>query len=215
MRQSFHLLFLLIICICTFSFIKVKGDQLPLLGKTIYLDAGHGGVDAGAIYKDIYEKDINLSIVKILATKLENLGATVYLTRYSDYDLSNVGAYLRKRSDLYNRAKIINESNADIYISIHLNSTTSSTWSGSQVFYDDNNKENIKLATAITKSLKTKRETKEISDMYFNRLVNITGVLVEVGFISNSSDRQKLIKETYQEEIVDKIIEGVLAYFIT
>lgn len=215
MRQSFHLLFLLIICICTFSFIKVKGDQLPLLGKTIYLDAGHGGVDAGAIYKDIYEKDINLSIVKILASKLENLGATVYLTRYSDYDLSNVGAYLRKRSDLYNRAKIINESNADIYISIHLNSTTSSTWSGSQVFYDDNNKENIKLATAITKSLKTKRETKEISDMYFNRLVNIPGVLVEVGFLSNSSDRQKLIKEIYQEEMVDKIIEGVLAYFIT
>lgn len=215
MRQPLHYLFLLIITICTFSFIKVDGDNLPLLGKTIYLDAGHGGVDAGAIYKDIYEKDINLSIVQILASKLENLGATVYLTRYGDYDLSNVGVYLRKRSDLYNRAKIINESNADIYVSIHLNSTTSSTWYGAQVFYDDNNEKNIKLAREITKSLGTKREVTEINDMYFNRLVRIPGVLVEAGFLSNSSDRRKLIKSAYQEELADKVIEGIMAYFIT
>lgn len=215
MRQSLHFLFLLIITICTFSFIRVKGDVLPLLGKTIYLDAGHGGVDAGATYRDIYEKDINLSIVQILASKLENLGATVYLTRYGDYDLSNVGAYLRKRSDLYNRAKIINDSDADIYVSIHLNSTTSSTWYGAQVFYDDNNNENIKLANEITKALGTKREVFEINDMYFNRLVRIPGVLVEAGFLSNSSDRQKLINSSYQEKIADKVIEGIIAYFIT
>lgn len=213
MRQSFHFMFLVIISICTISFLKIDGYELPLLGKIIYLDAGHGGVDVGANYKNIYEKDINLSIVKILASKLENMGATVYLTRYGDYDLSNVGVRYRKRSDLYNRAKVINNSAADIYISIHLNSTTSSVWSGAQVFYDDVNNDNIILANFLKESIGTKREVVEISDMYFNRLVKIPGVLVEVGFLSNSYDRNNLINLDYQEKISDKIIDGIINYF--
>lgn len=188
---------------------------MPLVGKVIYLDAGHGGVDSGANYKDILEKDINLSIVKLLALKLESLGATVYLTRYGDYDLSNIGVYYRKQSDLYNRAKIINESDADIYISIHLNSTTSSTWSGAQVFYDDIHPENVKIAEIMTEALGTKREVTEIETMYFNRRVNVPGVLIEAGFLSNANDRSKLIKEEYQEELANQIIKGVLTYFIT
>jgi len=215
MRHRFHMLFLLILMICTFSFLKVRGNEMPLVGKVIYLDAGHGGVDSGANYKDILEKDINLSIVKMLALKLESLGATVYLTRYGDYDLSNVGVYYRKQSDLYNRAKIINESEADLYISIHLNSTTSSTWSGAQVFYDDVNSENIKIAEIMTKSIGTKREVTEIKTMYFNRRVNVPGILIEAGFLSNGSDRAKLVKESYQEEFTDKIVTGVIQYFIT
>lgn len=215
MRHRFQMLFLLILMICTFSFLKVKGNEMPLVGKVIYLDAGHGGVDSGANYKDILEKDINLSIVKLLALKLESLGATVYLTRYGDYDLSNIGVYYRKQSDLYNRAKIINESDADIYISIHLNSTTSSTWSGAQVFYDDIHPENVKIAGIMTEALGTKREVTGIETMYFNRRVNVPGVLIEAGFLSNANDRSKLIKEEYQEELVNQIIKGVLTYFIT
>ena len=213
MKQSIHFLFLLVISICTFYFVKVDSTNMPLVGKTIYLDAGHGGVDAGANYKDILEKDINLSIVKIMASKLESLGATVYLTRYDDYDLSNVGVKYRKKSDLYNRAKIINDSDADIYISIHLNSTTSSVWSGAQVFYDDVCDENIVLAQKIKETLKTDREVSEISTMYFNRLVQKPGVLVEVGFLSNNKDRNNLINEAYQEKMSDYIIEGIINYF--
>ncbi len=213
MKKPFHMLFLLILMICTFSFLKVEGNTMPFVGKTIYLDAGHGGLDSGAIYKDILEKDINLSIVKILASKLENLGATVYLTRYGDYDLSSIGASSRKRSDLYNRAKIINESDADLYLSIHLNSTTSSTWSGAQVFYDDVVEENQRLATIMKEALKTKREVAEIETMYFNKRVKKPGILIEVGFLSNSHDRYLLQKDSYQEEISDKIIEGLKQYF--
>lgn len=213
MRQSFHFIFLVIITMCTISFMKIDGYELPLLGKTIYLDAGHGGVDVGANYKNIYEKDINLSIVKILASKLENMGATVYLTRYDDYDLSNVGVRYRKKSDLYNRAKAINNSNADIYVSIHLNSTTSSIWRGAQVFYDDINNNNASLAQSITKALNTNRESLEISAMYFNRLVRVPGVLIEAGFLSNSYDRNNLINEDYQEELSDMIIKGIIDYF--
>ncbi len=215
MRHSFQMLFLLIVMICTFSFLKVRGEEMPLVGKIIYLDAGHGGVDAGATYKDILEKDINLSIVKLLALKLESLGATVYLTRYGDYDLSNTGAYYRKQSDLYNRAKIINDSETDIYISIHLNSTTSSTWSGAQVFYDDIHEENEKIASIMKEALNTKREVSEIENMYFNKRVEKPGILIEAGFLSNSHDRSLLMNEKYQEELTDKIVLGIVNYFIT
>ena len=68
------------------------------------------------------------------------------MTRYDDYDLASIGASLRKRSDLSNRAKVINDSNADLYISIHLNSSTSSKWNGVQLFYDDINTKNYEIA---------------------------------------------------------------------
>ena len=116
---------------------KISAFNLPLMGKVIYIDPGHGGLDPGSIYQNIYEKDINLEICAVLKTELEQQGAIVYMTRYGDYDLSYINTGARKRSDLNNRAKIINESNADMYISIHLNSVSSKTWHGAQVFYDD------------------------------------------------------------------------------
>ena len=62
-------------------------------------------------------------------------------------------------------------------------------------------------------SIGSKRVVVEISDMYFNRLVKIPGVLVEVGFLSNSYDRNNLINLDYQEKISDKIIDGIINYF--
>ena len=74
--------------ICLFTFVSAKTVKEPLYQKTIFLDAGHGGPDSGALYKNIYEKDINLSIVKKLEKQLKEKGATVFLTRDGDYDLS-------------------------------------------------------------------------------------------------------------------------------
>ena len=75
-----YTLFLFILLICSFSFVKAKTEEndMNLLGKVIYLDAGHGGLDPGTIYKNIYEKDINLSICKKLQEILEKSGAIVY-----------------------------------------------------------------------------------------------------------------------------------------
>ena len=75
------------------------------------------------------------------------------------------------------------------------------------------NNDNIILANFLKESIGTKREVVEISDMYFNRLVKIPGVLVEVGFLSNSYDRNNLINLDYQEKISDKIIDGIINYF--
>ena len=212
-------LFLLIIIIFTISTVEanVNKNNMSLVGKVIYLDAGHGGLDPGSIYKNIYEKDINLSIVKKLQEVLENEGAIVYLTRYGDYDLSKNYTDSRKKSDLNNRAKIINESGADMYISIHLNSINSSTWSGAQVFYDDVNENNLKLANImqeiLKEDLKTKREVKEINTMLMNRKITIPGILIEVGFLSNPNDRYLLRQSDYQYKIANSIKKGIIKYF--
>ena len=218
MKKTYSI-FLFIVFICTFSFVsaEIKKSNLDLISKVIYIDPGHGGPDPGSVYKNIYEKDINLEICKKLQTVLEDEGAIVYLTRYGDYDLSKSYTGSRKKSDLNNRAKIINASGADIYISIHLNSISSSTWSGAQVFYDDVNKNNYEFAQLIQeqlkKDLKTNREVKEISTMLMNRKTTIPGILIEAGFLSNPNDRYLLQKSDYQYKIVESIKNGIIKYF--
>ena len=195
----------------------INALNLPLLGKVIYIDPGHGGVDPGALYSDLYEADLNLQISLKLGTELEKNGAIVYLTRYGDYDLSVKNAINRKRSDLSRRANIINVSNADIYLSIHLNSDVSSTWQGAQVFYDTVNEKNEIIAKIMQEQfkmdLKTNREYKQINNHYLYQRVKIPGVLLEVGFISNPNERYLLKQESYQEKIAISIKNGLINYF--
>ncbi len=201
------------------SFYTVTGreNNLPLIGKVIYIDPGHGGRDPGAMYKNIMEKDINLSISKKLKNNLENLGAIVYMTRYDDYDLSVKYTNSKKRSDLAKRIEIINNSDTDMYISIHLNAENSENWRGAQIFYDDINPENKKLADYIYKEFKnnfsTTREVKELTNIYLHRKVEKLGILVEAGFLSNANDRYLLKQNNHQQTLANIITEGILKYY--
>lgn len=211
------MLIIFLFLVCIFDRVDAFIKEAPLVGKVIYLDAGHGGKDPGAYYKDVYEENINLSITLKLKERLEKLGAVVYTTRNDDYDLSNPNASLRKRSDLGNRAKMINLSDADIYLSIHLNASTNNSWKGAQVFYDDINKKNESIAKLFqeefNKNLNSNREIKEISTLYMYKNIIKPGVLLEVGFISNASDRYLLKKEDYQEKIASVIANTLIKYF--
>ena len=166
---KYKMLIIFLFLLTIFCNVNAYINEAPLVGKVVYLDAGHGGVDPGAYYKDMYEEDINLSITLKLRDYLLTKGCTVYLTRDGDYDLSNPKARLRKRSDLSNRASLIDKSNADLYLSIHLNSSTSIAWKGAQVFYDDINKNNKDFALVFQKNfnsnLGSKREEKEIKNL--------------------------------------------------
>ena len=216
--NKYKSLVIIMFFIFTFSISQVYADvnDLSLLGKVIYLDAGHGGVDAGAEAKNIKEKDINLVLVKKLESVLVGKGATVYLTRNGDYDLSKTTKN-RKRSDLANRAKIINESDADMYISIHLNSTTESKWRGLQVFYNSVNDENKILADTmyevIKNNLSNVREVKKENNYYMYKRIIVPGILIEAGFISNPSDNYILRDSFYQDKLVNNIAIGIMKYF--
>ena len=211
LKYKMHILFLFIVTLCTFTF--VNAEEPILKNKTIYIDPGHGGRDPGAIYKDIKESDINLQISKYLKEELEKNGATVYLTRIGDYDLSENNARNHKKNDLTARARLINESNCDMYISIHLNSDPSPTWNGIQIFYTDNNENNKKIAETIKEQLKLKRKTKELKNMYLFEKINQPGILIEAGFISNPNDRYKLKQTDYQKELSKNITNGIIKYY--
>ena len=195
----------------------VKADDGVLYGKCIYLDPGHGGLDPGATYAGVKEEDINLSIAFKLKERLELDGAVVYLTRDGDYDLAPAGSKQRKRDDLYRRSVLINNSGCDMYLSLHLNATTSTSWTGAQVFYDDINSQNIKLAEILQKQLradlKTTRKYKEVTDGYLYKRVKVPGVLVEMGFLSNPGERSRLKTDSYQKLIANSIARGIKTYF--
>lgn len=214
-RLKMFLLFIMLILVFDKASAFIR--EAPLVGKIIYLDAGHGGKDPGAYYKEIYEEDINLSIVLKLRDKLEDLGAIVYLTREDDYDLSNPNASLRKRSDLANRANMINSSDADMYLSIHLNSSSNTSWKGAQVFYDDINDNNRKLANIFQKNfnkyLNSNRNIQEISTLYMYKRITKPGLLLELGFISNPNDRYLLNQDDYQNKIVNILTDSLLEVF--
>ena len=216
-RYKMTVLFVLLIGICAFNFVKAGNNELPLFGKIIYLDPGHGGPDPGAMYKDIKEKDINLQISKKLEERLTKLGAIVYLTRYGYYDLSVNNTINRKRSDLSRRGNIINKSDCDLFLSIHLNAESTGIWKGAQTFYNTNNKQNKEIAKILQQQFKddlnSKRKEKNKNDLYLQKRINKPGVLIEVGFLSNASERYLLRQKTYQDKVTLSITNGILKYF--
>ena len=216
-KYKLYVFFSFLVLICLVSYGQAKTVKDPLYQKTIFLDAGHGGPDSGALYRNIYEKDINLSIVKKLEKKLKEKGAQVFLTRDGDYDLSVPYTVNRKRSDLSRRSNMINRSNCDLYISIHLNADTSTTYHGAQVFYDSKVKENKKIAELIQEDLKqylyTTREAKEKNDMYLFHRLEKPGVLVEIGYITNPNDRYLLTQDNYQDKVANVLTNSVIRYF--
>lgn len=214
MRYCWKILSLFVIVFLLMYGIPVRAS-LPLQGKVIVVDAGHGGKDPGTVYKDIYEKDINLSITLYLEEYLSEYGATVILTRDSDNDLSYGETNHRKKTDFDNRIKIINNKYTDMYLSIHLNYLTNKKYYGAQVFY---NKDNENLAKSIQEylnnNLETDREIKEIpSSTYMYKKLEKRGVLIECGFLSNSSERSKLITEEYQRKVAKVIAEAIVNYY--
>lgn len=215
-NYKIKILIMFITFMCTISYINAN-NTFPLIGKTIYIDSGHGGMDKGATYKNISESEINLQISKYLKEKLEKQGAIVYMTRTENNDLSNINSNNKKRSDLSQRARIINESNADMYISIHLNSDPSPTWSGIQTFYTEKNKENKKIAKIMQEQFKeqldTKRNEQQIKNMYLYDKLNIKGVLIEAGFLSNPNDRYLLKNKEYQEKLATLITTSIIKYY--
>jgi N-acetylmuramoyl-L-alanine amidase len=195
--------------------------NLPLSGKIILLDAGHGGPDGGAGTGETLEKDIALNITLKVRDYLQQHGALVVMTRSTDTDLADSGTrgYSRRKvEDLKNRLKMINDSDNDFFVSIHLNAIPSPRWSGAQTFYAPHHKENARAAKFIQEELvrnleNTNRKAKPISSVYILKHAKKPGVLVEVGFLSNPAEKANLKKDEYQEKVAASIYEGILRYF--
>lgn len=132
-------------------------------GKVIVIDAGHGGVDGGASASGILEKDINLAVALKLRDVINSDGNTAVLTRDSDEVklLNNTSGKYVKKDDLLYRLSLIEDSGADLFISIHMNKFENPKYSGAQVFYSQNSEDSKKLGELIQASLLNNLDNKQ------------------------------------------------------
>ena len=213
--KKYFIIFLFFLMFLTANVSYSKEINTKLMNKVIVIDPGHGGKDAGTSVGGIYEKDINLSIALLLRDELIRNGATVILTRDDDYDLSSPNIDRRKKSDFDNRIKLINNSDVDLYLSIHINFLGNSKYYGAQVFYT---KGNELLANVMQQSfnsyLKSPMDEKEVGEsIYMYDKLNPPGLLLECGFLSNSREKNLLVTKSYQEKIVNAIVKALLNYY--
>lgn len=195
--------------------------SLPLTGKTIVIDPGHGGPDGGARGKDgTEEKGISLDVSEQLRDYLQQAGALVYLTREEDKDLAaedTKGLSRRKAEDIRKRLQFIHEKEADFFVTIHLNAIPSSRWHGAQTFYYPKFDESEHLAKMVQAEIirnleNTERSALAIDGIYLLKHAEVPGTLVEIGFLSNEQEREQLKKEDYQRQMAGSIYEGILRY---
>lgn len=224
-------IFLVIGCV----FVVPGPDELQQLTSAVkpsfvmVIDAGHGGPDGGAEAADgTQEKRINLSIAKALKKEAEKYGVTVILTREGDaglYEADNTEQKWKKLGDLKERKRIIDETEVDVAVSIHLNSFWSDTnVHGAQVFYPKTGearlqKDSEALAGMIQDSLikgiddGSNRIEMAKDDIYLFEDITCPTVLVECGFLSNPGDAENLKKEEFHEKLSQYIMEAVAQKF--
>ncbi len=175
-------------------------------GTVVIIDAGHGGKDQGCAYGEILEKDVNLKLALLLRDELESAGIEVVMIRDDD-----TFVYLNRRVEAAENAS------ADAYISIHVDSYPGdSSIEGITVHYQKGATGGKTLATDLHEVLKesgitTIRKTME-SDLYVLRNTSMPAALVEVGFLTNKSDRKNLQSEAFLEELAKQLCGGITQY---
>ncbi len=197
----------------------VPVSTTPLTQKTIIIDAGHGLPDNGASSKSgTYESEINLKIAKKLKKLLKKGKVNVIMTREDENSLSTSQTN-NKRDDLQKRVNIRDTSDADIFLSIHLNHFSQPQYSGAQVFYSAGNPESEMLANTIQKNLielvdpENTRSSKASGDIFVLKNSSIPCVLVECGFLSNEREAKLLEDDSYQNRIAWAIYSGICEYY--
>lgn len=182
----------------------------PLAGMIIVVDPGHGGWDPGAVVAGVKEKDLTLQVSLLLKQMLEERDARVILTREDDSHYSR-----SVREDLRQRVALAAEHKADLYLSLHANQDRCRCW-GAQTFYQKGGLPEGKiLAMAIQNRLRELTETTRYAlpaDYFVLRTTQVPATIVEMGFLSNQAERERLQQPEYQRTVARAIAEGVEAY---
>ena len=229
-KKKMYLLFVVVITVSTFllikmndsKFIKVEGKtayaegiqkgvkglttEKVLKGKTIMIDAGHGGKDNGSSgQRGTLEKDVTLKMAKEIQREFaKKSDATVILTRDQDDSVT-----------LGNRVELAKIENADLFISIHFDAFTSNDVEGITTYY--NKEEDIRLATLIhsylfNQDMGTRDRGVKLGDYFVLRENTQPSILLELGFISNIADETRINSQAYQTKASTAIVEGVIEY---
>ena len=194
--------------------------------KTVIIDAGHGGEDGGASSASgLIEKDVNLDISMMLCDMLRASGVNVVMTRADDrllYDRNVDFQGRKKKLDLAARVAIADSTPNSIFVSIHMNSFSSSKYSGMQVWYSPNNELSAVLAESIrsnnqnllqpTNNRRTFRATSAINVLYNAKS---PAVLVECGFLSNSDEAKRFESKEYRQKVAFVLFCSIMEFLNT
>lgn len=188
-------------------------ESVRLQGKVVCIDAGHGGSDAGAAGPSgTLEKDNTRAIALLLKEKLENNGASVVMTHSPE----NERTMNEDVAGLKARVALINDSDADLFVSIHNDAFASGDVSGSTTFHYGN-EQSVSLAnriqTAMVGALGTKNRGARFASFYLLRYAQIPGVMVEPGFITNPEEEVLLASAAGREQIASAIYDGIVRYY--
>ena len=171
--------------------------------RTVVIDPGHGGIDKGGNWGKVYEKHLALDTATRLEANLKKMGYKTVMTRLSDYFVS-----LPERTRLANRYK-----NA-IFASIHFNYTWKKDVSGLETFYYG--REGQRLAPYVQSSLvrqtRTVNRNAKFARFYVIRKSKLPAILVEGGFVSNKSERNRMKSAWFREKVANGIAEGIQRY---
>ncbi len=188
--------------------------------RVIVIDAGHGGIDAGVlgVNTSVKESDINLAIALQLKGYFSNAGFTAVLTRKNNGGLYGFSTKGFKMRDMKKRKEIIENSKADMVISVHQNKCPLPSRRGATVFFDKDSECGKQLATDIQNSLNAMSECVSknqalVGDYYMLKCTKNPSVIVECGFLSNAEDEKLLISEEYQKSIAYAIFKGAVSYY--
>ena len=214
MKKRYIIVCVVLLLVFQYREVITVENELTLDKKVIVIDPGHGGLDNGASFKNVNEDTLNLKISFALKEELESKGATVYLTRTDDQDMTKRDYMYSKDDDMYLRALKIDSYKPDVFMSIHLNSAQASAW-GSQVFYYPKSEQGKVLATHIHNAMKETTGTKKkimASDFFILRSTASLGVLIECGFLSNANERGQLKNRNYHKKLAKAITKGIENY---
>ena len=190
-----------------------------LKGKIIALDAGHGGSDTGAIGPTgVTEKGVTLRVAKALQKLLQAEGATVLMTRTTDTEVSPKKANASDVEELQARCDVGNDGNADIFVSMHMDSFTNSTPSGTTgYYYTKGSKASQRLAQYVSEGVVTalgtgNRGTKSCN-FYVVKHTDMPATLVEMAFISNDKEEKLMNSEAGINRAAEGILNGLRRFF--
>lgn len=180
-----------------------------LAGKVVVIDAGHGGKDSGAKFSDATEKILTLNVASKLANEMSLAGAKVIMTRSTDEFIA-----------LEKRASIANEAGADLFISVHINSSAKVGMSGSISFYHGPNTVKELLARSIETEIAAVSQLPSLGAWSDKRIyptkgfavlrqTKMPGVLLELGFINHPKDRARMLTTDFQSKVAKAIVRGV------
>jgi N-acetylmuramoyl-L-alanine amidase len=171
--------------------------------KTVVIDAGHGGRDAGAAWGKVYEKHLALDTAVRLERQLKRLGYQTVMTRTNDYFVT-----------LPQRVAIANQYKDAIFVSVHFNHTWREGASGQETFYFTS--EGQRLAAHVQRGMVQRTETVDrdakFARFFVLRNAKIPAILVEGGFVSNERERERMRSGEFREALARGVAEGIERY---